>query len=59
MQLNSPFFLGFFLFSVFSSLGDGISYPIQLMDEDATTLLGSNNYTECDATDSGTENLEF
>lgn len=51
--------LNFFSAIVFS-LGDGISYPIQMMDEEdcSTTLLG-NNYVECDATDSGTENLEF
>lgn len=48
--------LSLFFSHVAFSLGDGISYPIQMMDEDAATLLG-NNYV--DATDSGTENLEF
>lgn len=29
-----------FLFDLFTSLGDGVSYPVAYMDEDAESLLG-------------------
>lgn len=43
--------------SIFS-MGDGVSFPIQLMDEDAATLLG-DDYIDCEAGENGNENADF
>lgn len=40
------------------SMGDGMSYPIHITDEDSTTLLG-NNYIDCEVNENSEENIEF
>lgn len=55
-EKKTDFFILFEFFPL--SMGDGVSYPIQLMDEDSTTLLGDDS-VDCEAADNGSENVDF